>query len=46
MLGPDLLVAPVFEKEGKVSVYAPITGAKDVKWRSWYDHAKTYDEER
>jgi len=47
MLGANLLVAPVFSEEGKVSFYVPHTGhenAAAAKWRSWFDHTKTYEQ--
>ena len=47
MLGPNLLVAPVFSANGEVSFYVPLAGNNHgSKWRSWYDHAKTYEEGR
>ena len=45
MLGPNLLVAPVFSEHGEVSFYVPRTGLKtEAKWRSWFDHTKAYEE--
>jgi alpha-D-xyloside xylohydrolase len=45
MLGPNLLVAPVFGEDGEVTFYVPRTGLKtSAKWRSWFDHTKTYEE--
>lgn len=47
MLGANLLVAPVFSAEGEVTFYVPQSGVKNgAKWRSWFDHSKTYDEGR
>jgi alpha-D-xyloside xylohydrolase len=47
MLGSNLLVAPVFSEEGEVTFYVPQTGVKtSAKWRSWFDHTKTYEEGR
>ena len=42
MLGGALLVAPVFTEEGTVSFYVPEADESDAKWRSWFDHEKTY----
>ncbi|EPS44690.1 hypothetical protein H072_1323 [Dactylellina haptotyla CBS 200.50] len=36
MLGSDLLVAPVFSREGEVSFYVPKTGVKNGKWISFF----------
>ncbi|KAL2431430.1 Alpha-xylosidase [Exophiala dermatitidis] len=45
MLGSDLLVAPVLDASGWVRFYVPETGtATGAKWRSWFDHTKTYEE--
>ncbi|RVD81598.1 uncharacterized protein DFL_009455 [Arthrobotrys flagrans] len=45
MLGSELLVAPVFSRDGEVSFYVPKTGNKSgAKWRSWFGHNKTYEE--
>lgn len=50
MLGSELLVAPVFDKSGEVSFYVPFTstaaGNRSSKWRSFFDHNKTYEEGR
>ncbi|KIW93263.1 uncharacterized protein Z519_05868 [Cladophialophora bantiana CBS 173.52] len=50
MLGSELLVAPVFDKTGEVTFYVPFssqdTTASPSKWRSFFDHGKTYDEGR
>ena len=56
MLGSDLLVAPVFDEGGEVTFYVPLSGkentpgadsaAKQSKWRSFFDHVKTYEEGR
>ncbi|KAI5293589.1 hypothetical protein KEM55_007027, partial [Ascosphaera atra] len=48
MFGSNLLVAPVFTEEGKVSFYVPyIDDASNpdpnAKWVSWFDHSKTYE---
>ncbi|KAI5295004.1 hypothetical protein KEM52_002643, partial [Ascosphaera acerosa] len=47
MFGSNLLVAPVFTAEGKVSFYVPHTNGDHsepgAKWVSWFDHSKTYD---
>ena len=51
MLGPNLLVAPVFTEDGEVTFYVPetesekIQGGKDDgkgKWISFFDHNKKY----
>ncbi|EAU38853.1 predicted protein [Aspergillus terreus NIH2624] len=44
MFGSNLLVAPVFSEEGHVTFYVPYS-ADDTqsKWRSWFDHSKTYE---
>lgn len=45
MLGPNLLVAPVFSEDGEVTFYVPRTMLNTTaKWRSWFDHTKSYDE--
>ena len=45
MLGPSLLVAPVFSEDGEVTFYVPRTGSETkAKWRSWFDHEKVYEE--
>ncbi|KAI9732410.1 MAG: hypothetical protein M1834_001618 [Cirrosporium novae-zelandiae] len=41
MLGPNLLVAPVFTEEGTVTFYVPNTTTNE-KWTSWFDHSKKY----
>lgn len=55
MLGSEMLVAPVFSKDGEVHFYVPRSSssssggdAKNMKgkWRSFFDHGKTYDEGR
>lgn len=47
MLGPNLLVAPVFSEDGEVTFYVPRTGAETkAKWRSWFDRGKEYEEGR
>ncbi len=33
MLGSELLVAPIFDKDGEVEFYVPRTGSKG-RWRS------------
>lgn len=48
MFGSNLLVAPVFTEEGKVSFYVPYLddGSNhdaNAKWVSWFDHSKTYE---
>ncbi|OAP54761.1 Alpha-xylosidase [Fonsecaea erecta] len=58
MLGADLLVAPVFDKDGEVTFYVPFSSSSrtdntntagveptgQAKWRSFFDHGKTYEE--
>jgi alpha-D-xyloside xylohydrolase len=56
MLGSELLIAPVFDKDGEVTFYVPFSEsgetrstdahAKRSKWRSFLDHTKTYEEGR
>ncbi|KIX96508.1 uncharacterized protein Z520_07774 [Fonsecaea multimorphosa CBS 102226] len=53
MLGSELLVAPVFDKSGEVTFYVPFSSRTDpggasqkAKWRSFFDHTKTYEEGR
>lgn len=47
MLGPNLLVAPVFSAEGEVTFYVPQTGINcTAKWRSWFEYTKIYEEGR
>ncbi|KAH0833593.1 hypothetical protein AYO21_05272 [Fonsecaea monophora] len=53
MLGSELLVAPVFDKGGEVTFYVPLartdtnaTPTTQSKWRSFFDHGKTYEEGR
>lgn len=45
MFGGNLLVAPVFSEEGRVTFYVPFSDDDDSqgKWRSWFDHSKTYE---
>ncbi|PKX98469.1 putative sugar hydrolase [Aspergillus novofumigatus IBT 16806] len=44
MFGGNLLVAPVFSENGSVTFYVPRTPEDGCgKWRSWFDHAKTYE---
>ncbi|RAO71892.1 uncharacterized protein BHQ10_007904 [Talaromyces amestolkiae] len=47
MLGSNLLVAPVFNEEGRVTFYVPHDGDENDnaqgKWRSWFDYSKTYE---
>ena len=44
MLGPNLLVAPVFTTEGEATFYVPLSEHKsEAKWRSWFDYGKTYE---
>ena len=45
MLGPNLLVAPVFTAGGEVSFYVPLTkSGHGSQWRSWFNHMKIYEE--
>ena len=56
MLGSELLIAPVFDKDGEVTFYVPLStkgethgadaAAERSKWRSFLDHNKTYEEGR
>ncbi|KAF3390032.1 Alpha-xylosidase [Talaromyces pinophilus] len=48
MFGSNLLVAPVFNEEGRVTFYVPHSGDDDTqgKWRSWFDYSKTYESGR
>ena len=46
LLGPDLLVAPVFNEEGTVAFYVPLSETGEslsAKWVSWFDHEKVYE---
>lgn len=45
MFGSNLLVAPVFNEEGRATFYVPHSGDDDTqgKWRSWFDYSKTYE---
>ncbi|CRG88668.1 Alpha-xylosidase [Talaromyces islandicus] len=44
MFGSNLLVAPVFSEEGRVTFYVPYSDDDSQgKWRSWFDHSKTYE---
>jgi alpha-D-xyloside xylohydrolase len=48
MLGSELLVAPVFDKDGEVTFYVPLScdqGSRS-QWRNFFDHQKTYEEGR
>lgn len=44
MLGPNLLVAPVFSEEGEVSFYVPEEGkgGEEGEWVSYFSHTKKY----
>ncbi|PTU20085.1 hypothetical protein P175DRAFT_0269223 [Aspergillus ochraceoroseus IBT 24754] len=53
MFGSNLLVAPVFSEEGKVTFYVPRTpedtqgsSSSSSSWVSWFDHSKTYESGR
>jgi alpha-D-xyloside xylohydrolase len=44
MLGDNLLVAPVFSRDGEVSFYVPFSkDSSGAKWRSYFDREKTYE---
>jgi alpha-D-xyloside xylohydrolase len=44
MLGCNLLVAPIFSEEGRVTFYVPYSDDDNQgKWRWWFDHSKTYE---
>ncbi|KAL4885298.1 glycosyl hydrolases family 31-domain-containing protein [Aspergillus karnatakaensis] len=45
MFGANLLVAPVFDKDGEVTFYVPFSsadGSDGGDWVSWFDHEKKY----
>ena len=47
MFGSQILVAPVFSKIGEVTFYVPFSSRQgEAKWRSYFDHHKTYKEGR